>query len=289
MSNQATIEEGIRLKEFTAVLENEGLDAGLERIEEYFRGYRDHEMFLYSCVNLFAASVTLNVYTPEDKKRYEDEIIRFCEMLYAGNDKAVKAQAASNMYTIYMGRNEVDKAKQMLDIITASVDSHNLDAALTTADYLMKTNQAEDAAKMLEKELHSVLFELQLVLIRLAQAEARGGNTETADKIAEIYEKANELFNLKKYASHKAALEVALINKDSDKCIDVLDKLMGDLSEEWEQDKSPLYFRNRFMDSTEYYKKSIPTFLTLLENKPETAFIRENEKFALFAKKYRGE
>lgn len=153
-------------------------------------------------------------------------------------DRQVSDHARSMLVSSYLQRQEYQKAEQLLSKLP---DEAQFDKKLLQANLLVRQEKWEEAAQLLERKLLSETSSVQSTLLTLMEIACRQGRESDAEQIAGVAEQMTGLFGLWEYVSHAAVFQLAMLQKDTPKCLEALKKMLPAMLQKWDISQSPLY------------------------------------------------
>ena len=174
----------------------------------------------------------------EDKDRYEKEILGLYERAARSGDEKVRARSAYMLAAKYMGRGELDRARELLDLMP---EWSALDKRLLQARLLAKEEKSAQASELLERKLLNDLNGLQGTLLALTGAALEEGDGARAEAVAEVWRQAAELFDMWEYSAYVAPLEAAVGQKKVRESLDLLGAILAAALKPWDMGCGPLY------------------------------------------------
>lgn len=284
--NLTTQEMSRYQNEISKVIEREGLDAGFQMARKFRREYPNCDQFLHYNTMLLEGLMIMSGLTPEEKKPYEAELLTWYESAAKSENESVRNGAIFTTASKYLTRGNTEKAQEMVDLLP---DHYGLNKKVLQANIYLHQSRPEDAALLMAKQTMQTLSELQMVLLKLLDAEIAAQEYETAGQIAEISSKADDVFGLWEYNRYVAPLMVAFSRKDAAESIRLFRKMLDASASPWDTEHSPLFHRlpMRSPKDNELYKKISAPLLSDLEHNPDYDFMRKTEEFQSFLEEIR--
>ena len=257
----------------------EGFQEASEKIHEY-----PHNETLLHCLALLLDSLLLFTDLSADERRpYEEIITAWYQRLSSSSDDKVRNSADYMMVSRLIRAGRYDEAQTLLNRMPdkEEIMQSVADKALLQVCLYEEQGQPEKAAEDLQRMLLSSLGKTQLLLGKLADAEASAGEMQAAQYIADKASQMTLLFDLWPYNAFVAPLQIAVRKQDADETIRLLKELLQASQSPWDMASSPLFSRVR-KDPPE--KSAHPEFLSQilksdLERDPGYDFLRDREDF----------
>lgn len=228
---------------------------------------------------------SLYMYNVADKLEYEEKIIDLYEHC-ANSEKAdIKYQAISLLISRYIGQKGYEKAQKYIDILpNISYDKTKLQGNLYTSK-----GELDKASELLEGKLINLATEIFYTLTSIMEISLQEGRTEDAKYFAGLIEKTNTLYELWDYNSYSAYFQLYTIEKDEDKLIETLEKMIPSMEIGWDTSKTKLYKHIKKKDKNEReHNQFSKVFLEMLKSDVDRSlsFVKENPKFVELLNKY---
>lgn len=269
------------------VVEQEGIEAGFALAKSKLQEYPNCRLLFYSMGVLLEGAVRTQAPSAEAKEKYEENILSWYE--YAAKEKdntEVRNAAITILISRYMNSGKYDEARKLIDEMP---ERPMTDKRFFQCDLLIKQNQVKEARKIIQKKLLQDVNEVQGVLTRLMNIELELGNTEKAEKFAELLHKTAEIFDMWEISSIVSFLQVAFKKKDMERSMALLKKLFSGVLRPWNLKETLLYdeLGENAAGTADTGIKLLPLMIAELENSPECEFLRENKEFWELIEQYR--
>ena len=265
----------VALDSFTKAFEMAG-----SKIKEY-----PHcERLIYTVATVLNSALTLSDLDDEKKTEYDAKIIEWLEQTTDSQDEKVRTSSIFMLATKYVQMEKYEEAGVLLDKIPDTV----IDATIMKTNVLAHQEGMDTAALFLEGKLLQAVTNIQSYLYKLIEMEEETGNHDKAEEIAEITEHMVSLFGLWDYGKVVPQLLIAGYRKDTEKCIQLIKKVLCESRKSWNMTESPLYYR--YEDTVQGKAFSglgnnfVRALFSEIENKEEYEFLRGNKEVeAIFA------
>lgn len=227
-----------------------------------------------------------SIYHATNKLEYEKKIISLYEHCANSEISHIKYQAISLLINRYISQKEYEKAQKYIDIIpTVSYDKTKLQGNL----YKSKGELAK-ASEIFEGKLINLTTEILYTLNSMIEISLQEGRTDDAKYFAYIIEKTNILYELWDYNSYLGYFYIYTIEKNEDKLIEILEKMISSVNKGWDISKTKLYKHIKKKDKNEQNNNQfIQVFLEMLKSDDDKSlsFLKENQKFVELLSKYK--
>lgn len=245
----------------TTLVRETGFAEGFREAVEKIREYPHDEPLLHSLTLLLDSLLLFSELPADERRPYEETITSWYQLLLASGDEKIRNSAEYMMANRLIRAGRYNEAQTILD-------------------------QMPDKEDILQSVADKAL--LQLLLCRLADAEAAAGNLSAAECIAEKSAQFAPLFDLWPYNACVAKLQIAVRKQDADETIRLLKKLLETAQSPWDMTSSPLFCR---IQGTPPAKTAGTEFLSQilksdLERDPGYDFLRDKEDFKALIASY---
>ena len=136
----------------------------------------------------------------------------------------------------------------------------------------------QDAEKIWEHRVIKGVAELQRDLINMLEIALQEKRDKDAEFLADLQESLNRQFYFPEWMCYNAHLQLALVKKDKDESLSILQKMLPSMKKEWKIQSSPLYRNADGNDSTWLSGRLAKTFADEIANNEEYAFLREGSE-----------
>lgn len=228
---------------------------------------------------------SLYMYNITDKDVYEEKIIQLYEQCANSEKVEIRNQAISLLINRYIEQKDYEHAQKYIDILpTISYDKIQLQGNL----YRSK-GELNKASEIFEGKLLKSMTEIFSTLITMIEIALQESRIDDAENLAEIIEKTNILYELWNYNSYAAYFQLYTTQKDQEKLIELLEKMIPALKNEWDISKTRLYRHIKKKDINEQeHKQFVQIFLEMLKNDVDgsLSFVKENPRFVEILNRY---
>lgn len=256
---------------------------GFREAAEQIHKYPHNETLLLSLTLLLDSLLLFTDFSTDERRPYEETLTAWYQRLSASSDDKIRNSADYMMASRLIRTGRYDEAQTILNRMPDKEDIMRsvADKALLQVLLYEEQGQPEKAAEDLQRMLLSSLTKVQLLLGKLADAEASAGEMQAAQCIADKAAQMTPLFDLWPYNAYVAQLQIAVRKQDADETIRLLKELLQASQSPWDMASSPLFCRIR-KDPPE--KSAHPEFLSQLlksdlEREPGYDFLRDREDF----------
>ncbi len=229
------------------IFETQSFDDAYAWVKKQIETYPNCDSLIY-CLSLTLESKRFALQT-SDNSKYDSFLLGCCERLLSSNDDNFKTAAAGSLYNYYLGKEQYEKAGEYLRFFS----TQSLEGKRKQAVLYEKTGETEKAYKEYEEILMSSSQLLSLVFGSLFNLKCKEQDTELAKYYTEKRKLLAELFETGEYSVIAADLELAQFEKDRDKTILCVDKMLKSLDSITGFTAAPLFSHMTF-------KKADPEF-----------------------------
>ncbi len=252
--------------------------------EQQLKIYPGNDTLMHNLALQLQSLLVAADFDEERKREYLKKINCWYERLARSENAAIRNGSLYMLASYEMSLENYEQAQSYLDCLPDKKDSP--DKRMLQAGIYLKTDRAEDAARILQSALLAAVSDMQMILFRLTEAELARGNSSAAEYAAERAEQTAKLFDLSEYNSLVAHFQLAVSAKDAEKSLELLRKMLRSTSVGWSTAGSTLYSLVMTNSSGASMEKMIVPLLKSMKESSEYAFIHEHESFKALLKEY---
>ncbi len=258
-----------------------GISAAFCQAEDLLRRYPHNEMLLQTVALNLDGMLMFSALPGEERTPLEEKAEGWYQHLAESADVGIRNMANYMLASRYIQLGQLEKAQETLDIMP---DRHDLmadyaDKLMLQVNIYMKQGRPEQAARELEQALLTAANKIQLLLLRLTDAELAAGEREKAEYAARTCQNMVPLLGLWEITAYLAPLSLAVECKDREKILPLLRGMLNAAVQPWDVTASALYHRLQ-ANSTRTLDQGIVTgMLTELSQDPQYDFLRDDERF----------
>ncbi|WP_297713010.1 helix-turn-helix transcriptional regulator [Clostridium sp.] len=257
-------------------IQTDGYERGFQKCMDKIHEYPTCDKLILNLAITLLGS--LYMYNVTNKDVYEEKIIHLYEHCANSEKVEIRNQAISLLINRYIEQKEYEHAQEYIDILpTISYDKIQLQGNL----YRSK-GELNKASEIFEGKLLKSMTEIFSTLISMMEIALQESRVDDAEKLAKIIEKTNILYELWNYNSYAVYFQLYTIQKDQEKLIEILEKMIPSLKKAWDTSKTRLYRHIKKKDINEQeHNQFVQTFLEMLKNDVDGSlgFVKENPKF----------
>lgn len=218
-----------------------------------------------------------------DTEEYES-FTENCYMRALKSDKELlRYRSADALFHFHMRRENYEKAEEYLSFFS----EQNPERKRKQAFLYSKTGRLQEAYKTYEEILFSGYHMAAEILYELFGLSMQEKDLERADMFLEKRKGLAELFEMGAYHAYAGRLELAVMQKDEEKTLEIMEKLLESVDELVAFSKSPLYAHMSFSKPREEFISKVKQNLRESFRDEETyGFLKENERYGILLRKY---
>ncbi|MFA9376093.1 MAG: helix-turn-helix domain-containing protein [Lachnotalea sp.] len=257
--------------EIAKIAQDDGFVKAFDKGSSLIKEYPNCDSLIYSIAGIFSG--LLMMLEVENPEMYEEKIIQWFSLLTKSQNKDIASYAIVMISSKYVVKKEFEKAQQLLD----EIPPVGYDKQLMQASIFSKQDKKREAYEIYERMLYKNAHEISAVIQLISKQLLEEGELEKAEKYADIASKTARLFDLGPYIENTAELFVAREQKEVQRCLNSLEKMMDGI-ERIGNTKSSLYTHINLKEPSniDLFKKMIKKGL---ENDDELDFLKEETRF----------
>lgn len=273
------------LEEIREIVRRQGIDRGFRAAEEKVRQFPHNSKLRYNLAVQLSGWLSLSQLTEEEKRPYEEKIFSRYRRLAECGEEEIAAGANYLIANELLRRGDYSRAGEVLTRLPDSAP----DKIMLGVEILKNRGQPGQAAKALQGELLKAVSRVQMLLLALTDAELAAGEKDRAEKIGEKASRLPELLDLWGYNAFIAPLQLAMAERDEDRCVSLLRKLFPAVQTPWEIGKSPLYCRiAKEKGKSRDLSRFLPRIVREIESEDKYDFLKDNREFQRLIREYKG-
>lgn len=255
------------------VSRGDGPAAAVALAREKLREFPNSDMLAYETAGMLEGILALAPEQDgEDRAGWEREIAGLYERAAASSDSKIQEWACYTLASKCIGRGELDRAQALLDRLS---DTHR-DKRTLTAALRRKEGKTEEAWILLERDLFERAHAIQTTLLHLIELALAEGDREAARRFSNAAEAEGRVMGLSDYAVLSAPLQLAIVEQDGTRALELLDRLLHSLTVPWDLSECALYRHLPTKRETgEVQDVLLKPLLDQLDRDPDCAFLRE--------------
>lgn len=272
------------VNELVTVANTEGVNTAFSMALDKLHEYPSCDILLLNVALTLEGLNIMNEGNHQDNPHMND-----IEEMYSRASKSsnpeVSCHAKVMLISKHIRRKEFGTARKLLNELpdTAIYNKKQLEATLCREE-----GDWEQAAQITERKILTEISGIQSSLFTLIEIAIRENHLSDAEQLTDIAKETTRLFDLWEWGTYIADFQLAAVQKDTDRCLHALKKLLPALDIEWKPDHSPLY-RHIPIKETNIGQAMRPAILRELEELEDPAydFLRDNPEIQNLLAKYR--
>ncbi|MBD5522181.1 MAG: helix-turn-helix domain-containing protein [Lachnospiraceae bacterium] len=185
----------------------------------------------------------------ENDTKYETSIVRWYNIALESDDEEVRTLAADSLFTFYLNKEDYDKAEEYLTYFS----KQNPEKKRKQARIYSKTNRKDEAYKAYEELLFSMYQLANALFQEIYMLAMEEKNMDKAHAMVEKQSALAKVFEMGEYYEVSYGIELATVEKDADKVIDIMQRMLASIDEIFSFSKAPLYEHMTFRETREEY------------------------------------
>lgn len=262
----SNIEANILVEQATKRLESEPFDQVFQWIKQCHVEYPNCTYLTLWMARVFDSQLQNMGFCCEEK--YDSYILDSYNSALESDDEVMKRAAAESMYYFYIRKQQYDLAEKYI----AYFSPENPERKRKQAIVFSKTGRQSEAYKAYEELLYSGYQSLNMTFHDIYMLALEEEDYDKARMIIHKIQELAHLFEFGKYHEISPQIELATIEKDAKKTLDIMEKMLTNLESIGDFTKSSLYSHMTFTHVSKEY-------LTHIRNKLMKGF-RDEETYS---------
>lgn len=247
----------------------EEFEKGYALGESYLKEYPNCKMLVLQLAQIYYSNLLFSQI--EDEKPYEDRVWELVEEAEQSEDRKISESAMLWRITIYMGQNKLDEVEAILEKLP--------DVIIDKKDFYPNLyNRKGDYEKASEAYEKQIFNDIQIGITTMTvygDLCLKQGREEQAEKIAEIYEKAVELFGFSHLYQGSMRMNYALQKQDTEETWKELEAYFMHLQQrEIDYSDSPLFSRVNIRNNIRSRKMTMELMLRSIKTDEDAAYLK---------------
>lgn len=257
------------------LIKEQGYEAGFQEAIKKIQEYPSCELLI--CVLAVCLDSALSVFVVSDKLHYQKALIQLVERISKSDNLEIRNEAVPLMITLYCDCGDYAKAEELIKGLPIS----SPDQKAMLAKLYMSLGRYADAAELFEAKLFEAAVDMQSFLMGMTQAALQEHRIEDAQFYADLYEKVTFDFEIMNCTSSTAQLEVAIQQKDRNKCLAILQNMLKSTQQKWDVKHSRLYKHLRLSDAQveTFSFDLLPAIVEEMETSSEMSFLHDSPEY----------
>lgn len=211
-----------------------------------------------------------------DSEEYENFTEGCYKRALKSEKENIRYRSADTLFHFHMRRENYEKAEEYLSFFS----EQNPERKRKQAFLYSKTGRLQEAYKAYEEILFSGYQIASEVLYGLLGLSMQEQDMERADMLMEKQSALAELFEMGAYQANSGRLELAVMRKDEEKTLEIMEKLLESVDELTAFTKSPLYAHISFSELREGVIARVKqNMLESFRDEETYGFLKENKRY----------
>lgn len=275
-------------KELSVTADGKGIAAAFDQAEEMFRSYPHNESLIQLAALCLDGMLRISELPEEEIAALEGRIEKWYQGLTESADLQIRNLANYMLASRYIDRGSLEKAQDTLDAMPDKNDmiAKYADKLFLQVNIHMKQGRADAAAEELEQALLIAVNKVQLLLLKLAEAEQAAGERSKAAHIVKCNQDMVKLFDLWECSAYTAALSLAAEAGNKEETLSLLQKVLDTATQPWNMAASPLYHRIAGTEKKVMDQGLMAGLLRNIRQDAQYDFLRDDARFQGIMGKY---
>ena len=219
-----------------------------------------------------------------DSEKYENSILDWHKRVLNSGDEKQRTYAADSLYSYYLRKEDYVEAEKYLIYFSEQNPEYKRKKAMIYS----KTGRMKEAYKSYEELLFSTHMSLNLTLHDLYLLALKDEDRKKAHYLAEKECLLARLFDMGVYQETAPKLELATIEKDTDKVVEIMQIMLDNVGDMTKFTDSPLFEHMTFKKTDSTFTEEMRKNLIECFRDEETyEFLQKDEKYRQILKKER--
>ena len=261
------------VNEVDKVVQEQNYETAFQMAIDKIHEYPTCDKLIQSVIFYLEGALFLNgISEPE---RYRKTFEAFYVRLSASESPEIRDAATSMLISYARNRGDFVKAEELINTLPFST----IDKEDQLAVLYQQQKKYEEAEKIWEHRVLKGAAEIQTALINMLEIALFEHDREHAEFFADMYETVTRQFYFPEWMRYTAHLQLAIGQKDRDRSICILQKMLPAMKEEWKPQNSPLYRSKENAGYTFFSNRLLDTFCDELSSNEEYDFLRNSTEF----------
>lgn len=213
--------------------------------------------------------------------KYETAIVHWYNIALESDDEEARTMAADSLFTFYLNKEDYEKAEGYLTFFS----TQNPEKKRKQARIYSKTNRKDEAYKAYEELLFSSYQMANALFQEIYMLAMEEKNMDKARAMVEKQSALAKVFEMGEYYEVSYGIELATVEKDADKVIDIMQRMLASIDDIYSFSKAPLYEHMTFRETREEYLTELKENLLKSFRDEETfGFLKGDRRWEEIAK-----
>lgn len=212
----------------------------------------------------------------EDGDQYDDMIRQWYTRALESEDEDLRFRAADSLFGFYERKEQYEKAEEYLMFFS----EQNPNKRRKQADIYRKTGRRQEAYKAYEELLFSGYQVAAVIFNSLYIMTLEDENLEQAHLLVKKQGELARVFDMGEYHEISGELELAVIEKNAETALDIMEKMLSSAEGMCGFVQSPLYGHMKFKEiSEEFLEKMKQNLLACFRDEETYGFLKDNKRW----------
>lgn len=269
------------VNEIDRTIKDQDNDAAFQKAINKIHEYPTCEKLIYAVILYLEGALIL--YNISEIERYRKIYETFYRRLAASEIPEIRGTATLMLISYARNQGDFSKAEELINSLPFST----IDKEEQLAILYQRQERYPDAEKIWEHRVYKGVTEIQTSLLNMLEIALQEKRENDADFFADTYEAVTRQFCFPEWMCYNAHLLLALVKKDKDRSLSILQKILPAMKKEWNLQDCQLYRNVNGRNSALFSSKLAKTITEELANNEEYAFLRDDSEFeALIAQTF---
>ena len=260
------------VNEVDKTVQEQDYDTAFQKAINKIHEYPTCEKLIYLVILYLEGALDLcNV---SEAEQYRETYETFYKRLATSEIPEIRDTATSMLISYARNREDFSRAEELINSLPFST----IDKEEQLAILYQRQGRCQDAEKIWEHRILKGVTEIQIALVNMLEIALHEKREKDAEFLADLQESLNRQFYFPEWMCYNAHLQLALVKKDKDESLSILQKMLPSMKKEWKIQHSPLYRNADGNDSTWLSGRLAKTFADEIANNEEYAFLREGSE-----------
>lgn len=210
-------------------------DTAFQKAINKIHEYPTCEKLIYSVILYLEGALTL--YNVSEMEQYRERYETFYKRLATSEIPEIRDTATSMLISYARNRGDFSKAEELINSLPFS----SIDREEQLAILYQQQKRYQDAEKIWEYRVFKGVTGIQTALANMLEIALQEKRENDADFFADMYEAVTRRFCFPEWVCYNAYLQLALVKKDKDRILSVLQKMLPAMKKEWNSQDYQLY------------------------------------------------
>lgn len=260
-------------------LKKESYDEAFQWAKKTLEQYPNCEQLILNIAIIFDVQ---HIVQEVSKEEYDDYFCSLYVRVLDSKDEAIRISAADSLVRFYMRKKQYDKAEKYLEYYSIQ----NPERKRKQAQIYAETGRINEAYKAYEELLFTDYQRASMELYGMYMLALQDNDRKKAHKLVDKQRELAKCFEMGKYYEISNELELAILEKDSDTAVAVMEEMLSCVDQIGNFRKTPLYEHMDFKEISEDYIAEIKeNLLKCFRDEESYGFLRSNERWQKLVKK----